>query len=75
MENPNLEAGKDVSRLAIFGAISTIATYFLNLLFPNLPGEVQAAFLVLLLAGLTYADSFIHNSVGKLKNVNGLLPW
>lgn len=67
------EAGKDTGRMVVLGAVSTIATYFLQLLFPSLPVEVQAAILALILAGLTYLDSYIHNR--KDIKANGLVPW
>lgn len=74
------EATKDTSRAVVFGAVATIATYVLNLLLPDLPVEVQGAVLVLLFAGITWVDSYIHNSKklksnGKKLKSNGLLPF
>ena len=67
------EANKTSGRVAIFGAVSTIVTYFLILALPNLPTEVQGAILVLVLAALAWVDSYIHNSE-KIK-LNGLIPF
>lgn len=67
------EAGKDTSRMAVFGAVSTIVTYALNTLFPTLPTEVQGAILVLLFALLVWVDSYIHNRQDV--RWNGLLPF
>tara|TARA_R110000868_G_C10972640_1_gene770714 strand:- start:36552 stop:36770 length:219 start_codon:yes stop_codon:yes gene_type:complete len=67
------EAGKDTSRVAIFGALSTLLSYAVNSVFPNMPGEVQSAVLVLIFAGLVYVDSYIHNR--KDMKANGLVPW
>ncbi len=71
VKNNAVEGGKDGTRIAVFGAIGTVVTYFLSL-----PEPVEAAIIVLALFGLTYVDSFIHNTqTGKLKNINGLLPF
>lgn len=67
------EAGKDTGRMVILGSVSTIATYFIQLFFPTIPVEVQAAILALILAGLTYLDSYIHNR--KDIKANGLIPF
>lgn len=67
------EAGKDTGRMIVLGAVSTLATYFIQLFFPALPTEVQGAILALILAGLTYADSYIHNR--KDIQANGLVPF
>lgn len=70
------EAGKDLTRTAIFGALSTVGSYILNAIFPTMPGEVQSAILVLLFAGLVYADSYIHNkNTGMFKNTTGIIPF
>ena len=61
------EAIKDGSRIAVFGAVSVLITYALTL-----PDTVEAAIVVLVLAGLTYIDSQIHRSDSKF---NGLLPF
>jgi hypothetical protein len=74
-EQPQFEATKDTSRLVVFTAISTIVTYILDLFF-NMPVEVKAAIVVLILAGIPYLDSKIHHTkTGKFKDVNGLVPF
>lgn len=55
------EASKDTARTALFAAIGTIVTYFLNR-FLNLPKEVDAAILTIVTFGLIYIDSRIHHS-------------
>lgn len=67
------EANKDTGRMVILGSLSTIATYFIQLFFPTIPLEVQGAILALILAGLTYLDSYIHNR--KNTKANGLVPF
>lgn len=61
------EANKTGGRVAIFGAISTLVTYGINRLLPELPGEVSAAILVLILAVLAWADNFAHEKGSSLK--------
>lgn len=66
------EANKTAERIAVFGAVSTIVTYLLTLVFPDMPETVRGAILVLVLAGIAWTDNYIHNSE-KLK-LNGLWP-
>lgn len=72
-KDPIKEATQDSGRTVVFTAISTIATYAINQVFPDLPLEVQGAILVLILAGITYLDSYIHNR--KDWKANGLTPF
>lgn len=72
------EPTKDASRTTIFGAVSVIVTYVVNLVLPtDMPVEVRGAVLTLVLAGvvygITWVDSTIHNS--KDTKANGLLPF
>lgn len=71
--NATSEAGKDTGRMLILGAVSTVVTYVLQLVFPSLPIEVQGAVLALILSGLTWLDSYIHNR--KDIKANGLVPF
>lgn len=72
-KNELQESTKDAGRIAIFGAISTVLTYVINTFLPELPTEVSGAILVLILAALTWVDSYIHNS--KDIKANGLVPF
>jgi hypothetical protein len=75
MNKPNEEAIKDTSRGTLFLAVSTIVTYFLGASF-DLPVEVSGAIAIIMYALVTYVDSKIHHTKkGKLKDVNGLVPF
>lgn len=65
------EATKDTARTSTFVAISTLITYVLGLVAPDMEMEVKAAIVVVILALLTYVDSKIHHSA-KVK-AKGLL--
>lgn len=73
-----IEPIKTASRTTIFNAISVVVTYLVNLILPtDMPAEVRASILLLILAGITYAisfaDSWIHNqNKGFFKKWNGL---
>lgn len=74
MENqPNIEAGKDTGRMGVFLALSTVLTYFIQLPFPEMPQPVIGGIVVLIMAGLTYLDSYIHNN--KNIKANGLTTF
>lgn len=72
-KNATNEASKDTGRMVILGAVSTIVTYVLQLVFPSLPIEVQGSVLALILAGLTWFDSWLHHNQ-KIK-ISGLIPF
>lgn len=72
-----LEANKDAGRNTIFSMVSVVVTYFVNRVLPqDIPLEVRLAIVGLVLAGVTYAitwvDSYIHRS--DIKS-NGILPF
>lgn len=67
------EATKTGGRIAIFGAISTLVTYGINRVLPDLPGEVSAAILIIILAVLAWVDNYIHES--KSTELKGILPF
>lgn len=67
------ESTKDTGRMVVLGAVSTLVTYGLNRFVPNLPPEVLTAILALVMAGLTWLDSYLHNR--KDIKANGLVPF
>lgn len=69
-KNPGKEAAKDTARTALFGAVSTIVTYVLKQILPDLPEEVVGAILVLVTLLLVYVDSKLHHS--DKTTLNGL---
>ena len=57
------EETKDAARNTVFGAAAVIAAYLINLVLPQeVPAEVRAAVLTLVLAGGLYVFTYIDST-------------